>query len=538
MKALPLAAVQLRGDLAFRAMKNHVRLSEPEYRPEALAIADTRDWPGDQRGRALLGLALQAQLTGWESPYYQAVLEDTLRCVEASGYMGAPMADGVADEQQLSGHNWLLRALLEVYTVTESPRVRAAADQLVRALYLPCAPLYRTYPHDAALRYLDGKPSGVLIDEAVDGWKLSTDIGCAFMSLDGLTQYYQLFRDEAVKALLDEMIAAFCRLDPVGSSLQTHATLTAARSLMRHYETTGDAALLDRAAEIWRLYVESGMTENYANFNWFRRPLWTEPCAIVDSYMLSMALFRATGRQGYLEAANRVLYSALLAAQRPNGGFGCDLCVQGEVTALSVRAGTYEASWCCTMRGAEGLAQAAQNALLEADGSVLAANYLSGTFAAGGLRLRVQTDYPAGGEVAIDVLEAAAPTSLGLYIPETVELAAVRLFRDGEAVEPDADGRILRLRIEGPAELRLFLPLQVRELPARLSRGATYWRGPELLGAELVPESVPADLEWAGERAYVYKGLRLFPAASGVLRTREMLERRALKVVFAPDEHE
>ena len=524
------------GEFAWRALKNFTRLTDPEYRPATLEIEDGRDWPGDRRGRALLALTLHKRLTGLVSPFYADTLEDTLRRVEEKGYMGARMENGVADEQQLSGHNWLLRALLEIYRDTESPRVKAAADRLVQTLHLPCTPLYRDYPHDPALRYLDGKPSGVLIEEAVNGWKLSTDIGCAFMSLDGLTQYAEIIGGAAVEALLEEMIEAFFRLDPVGSSLQTHATLTAARSLMRRWETTGEARLLEKAREIWALYVENGMTENYANFNWFKRPLWTEPCAIVDSYMLTTALYRATEEQAYLEAANRILYSALYASQRPNGGFGCDVCVQGEVRTLAVRASTYEASWCCTMRGAEGLYEAARNAVLCAENRVLLTNLVPGEFHAGPLKLRVGTEYPAKGEAVIQVQGAEGATRIGVYVPESVDLAGVRVARDGAPVGTSFEGRICWIETGAPDTLTVSFPLEVKRQPARLSRGATYWRGPELLGVEEDPESAPTDPVWSGERVYTYKGLRLFPAANGVLRDKEKLEKRRLRVVFADED--
>ena len=523
------------GDLLYRALKNLSRLTDPEYRPATLEIEDARDWPGDRRGRALLGLELERRLTGLRSPYFAETLEDTLARIEAHGYMGTPMENGVADEQQLSGHNWLLRALLEIEPGDASGRVRAAAEKLVRSLYLPCAPLYKSYPHDAGLRDLEGKPSGVRLDSAVNGWLLSTDIGCAFMSLDGLSQYYQRFRDVDVKALLDEMVAAFFRLDPVGSQLQTHATLTATRGLMRLWEVTGEARLLARAEEIWRLYVESGMTENYANFNWFARPLWTEPCAVVDSYMLAMSLFRATEKQAYLEAAQRILYSALFASQRSNGGFGCDFCVQGETTALAVRPGTYEASWCCTMRGAEGLYQAARNAVLGKEARVLVTNYLSGQYAGDALALSLRANYPESGEIRIDVERCAEKSALGLYIPENIPTDGVQIRRDGETVRAEREERILWIKLRAPCRLSVILPMEVCRRPARLSRGAIYWRGPELLGVELAPEGVPADPVWSGERAYTYKGLKLFPASGGMLREKALLEKRRLQVVFGDE---
>ena len=53
-------------------------------------------------------------------------------------------------------------------------------------------------------------------------------------------------------------------------------------------------------------------------------------------------------------------------AQRSNGGFGCDECIGSETAGvfLSTLENIYEAFWCCSMRGAEGLANAARLSVL------------------------------------------------------------------------------------------------------------------------------------------------------------------------------
>lgn len=138
------------------------------------------------------------------------------------------------------------------------------------------------------------------------------------------------------------------------------------------------------------------MTANYANYNWFGRPYWTEPCAIVDSYMASMALFRLTQQSEYAVLANRIYYNALLASQRPNGGFGCDLCSGTEQSGRFVQANTdvYEAWWCCSMRGAEGLCSAAANSILMEDGQIWFVHYLPGHFHTEQADIDVKTNYP------------------------------------------------------------------------------------------------------------------------------------------------
>jgi len=96
------------------------------------------------------------------------------------------------------------------------------------------------------------------------------------------------------------------------------------------------------------------MTETYENFNWFQRPEWTEPCAVIDSYQLTLDLWKQTGKAQYLEDAQLIWYNAISYEQRDNGGFGLSNCPGPHDHHLETN--VYEAHWCCTMRGSEGIA--------------------------------------------------------------------------------------------------------------------------------------------------------------------------------------
>jgi len=178
--------------------------------------------------------------------------------------------------------------------------------------------------------------------------------------MDGVIQAYGLFPSPKLKELIDEMVARFLQMDVVAIKAQTHATLTGARALVRYYEITGNKTLLQEAEKRYKIYREVGMTENYENFNWFGRPEWSESCAIIDSYMLAVQFWQHTQNAQYLEDAHQIYYNAICHAQRANGGFGCDNCIGPKDETLKVHA--YEAFWCCTMRGGEGLAKAIQYA--------------------------------------------------------------------------------------------------------------------------------------------------------------------------------
>ncbi len=418
------------GELAERIYLNIARLTAPCYRPEAIYSADQAGWPGDWEGRTLLALVSQWKATGAKPAYVDRIIEDMPNHFNEKGYLGpvyeTDRADGLpetVDEQQLSGHNWLLRGLLEYYLLTGRPEIRTHILDVVTNLYLPLTGCYPSYPLDPALRK-DGGRSGT-ISGASGRWKLSSDVGCAFMCLDALSHVYEVFRLPEVRELADEMIDVFSRIDFLATHMQTHATLSAVRGLLRMAETLGTDSCgkyLKTAENIFDTYVGHGMTENYANYNWFGRPdTWTEPCAVVDSMMVALSLFRLTENEKYAQLANRIWYNALGYAQRPNGGYGTDKCVgpAGDILMPS-GAGISEAYWCCTMRGAEGLLARTENSVLVPDGDEDAGkasvwlpfstdvNYDCRRF-----RISVRSDLPGDGTVNI---RATALTDVNLTV--------------------------------------------------------------------------------------------------------------------------
>ena len=63
------------------------------------------------------------------------------------------------------------------------------------------------------------------------------------------------------------------------------------------------------------------MTENHENYNWFDRfDTWTEPCAIIDSYLLAVQLWEHTMKPEYRDDAELIYYNGICHTQRNNGG--------------------------------------------------------------------------------------------------------------------------------------------------------------------------------------------------------------------------
>lgn len=353
------ADIRIDGELLKRTLRNYDRLETEIYKPEHdfQAGGASEGWPGDKEGRIILGLTLQAQATRREPKYLHDIIVAIPKHLNQAGYLGPVLKDHIL-EQQLSGHGWFLRGLCEYYHWKKIPQVKKYISDIIDHLALPTRGHYKGYPISPESRKQEVGGAAGATQNTVGAWMLSSDIGCAFIFLDGVVQAYSLFPSAELRALIEEMIARFLEIDLVAIKAQAHATLTALRGMLRYYSIAGDAKLLRQVADRYGLYRRVAMTENYENYNWFGRPEWTEACAVIDSFMLAVQLWQHTGSPAYLEDAHHIYYNGICHAQRANGGFGLDNCPGPAEDILTVYAD--EAWWCCTMRGGEGLASAVQ----------------------------------------------------------------------------------------------------------------------------------------------------------------------------------
>ena len=347
-------------ELDERISRSYDRLLGDYYQMPAVFQEYCADWPGDKEGRALLAFVSHYKMTGKRNPCMEALMEALPTYTNEHLYFD-PKQDPVIHEQQLSGHSWYLRGLCEHYEQFGDEFSLTALKSVIEHLFLPTAGRYRTYPVSRDPKHLnEGGVSGHSAT-LLEGWQLSTDVGCAFMAIDGLSHVYKITKDERVKALLDEMIEVYSSIDKVTLRAQTHCTLTAARGMLRMYGVTEDESYLTRAKEIYELYtVGGGMDLTWQNLNWWGRPTtWTEPCAIVDSLMVAGELYAITGEEAYRRMAARIYHNGLATAQRPNGGAGTDSVVYlpyGDFPGVTDQYMTgYEAPFCCSMRLCEGL---------------------------------------------------------------------------------------------------------------------------------------------------------------------------------------
>ena len=276
-------------------------------------------------------------------------LEDN---INEKGYIGKPFDGVTVDEQSITGHHWYVRGLVRYAKNFGSEKAMAIAKRTVENMYLPILQWFEHYPLERSVANKGGIDGHK--EETINGWLLSTDVGCGFMCMDGLADYGEATGDPRVLRYLERLIGIFDGIDFVAYGFQTHCTLSCLRAILHFYEMTGDSRYFDMAKSKFELYLKHGMTLTYENYNWFgRENSWTEPCAVVDSFMLAQAFYHHTGERRYLTLARRIWFNGLQFCHRPDGGSGSNSCVTAENPILFAK--SLQNSFCCNMRYAEGL---------------------------------------------------------------------------------------------------------------------------------------------------------------------------------------
>lgn len=492
MNPISLEQISPGGDLRDRLRASASRLADNLYGPAEVFKPATYDWPGDNEGRTLLGQILTARALGEAPVHTGAILAALPDCLNERGYFGRILPAGVTDEQQLSGNSWYVRALAELYVWRRDPEALRAIERVVRGLLLPARQHFEHYPVDPHLRASDGEAAGKLSERTVQDWYLSTDIGCAFIMLDGAAHAYELLPLPELKETIDAMIRRFLAIDLSGIHAQTHATLSALRGILRYQRIVEDPYLLDEAERIFGLYIREGMTANFANRNWFGRPWWTEPCAVVDAFICATELWSRTSKPEYVDIAHLIYFNALGHGQRANGGFGCDNCAGATERELYALENVYEASWCCTMRGGEGLARAAEYGFWVGGHRVDVPFYHDSvvrlSLPGGEASIRQTTSYPYEGRTVLEVLDApeeGCGIELGLYLPRYAKSGSASVRIDGCRQETaETDGfLVLTATLRPGMRLELQFELELVRVPvaAGFPNATALRHGPLLL---------------------------------------------------------
>lgn len=533
------------------------RLQAADY-DAAPVLRDGADgaWPGDYPGRLVLALSRLASVTHAEPRQLGPLVEELPGRLNRRGYLG-PVHSRAVDEQQLAGHGWLVSGLLAHHRLTGDDRSRTLALDIAHRLFLPAVRRLADYPRRRPGDAAAGGASGSVVGRE-GRWLLSSDTYCVFIALEGLVAAYAATRDREFADAVEAMRHLVDRDDLLAARAQLHATLTAGRCLHAFYELTGSTAALATARRVYELYAVHGRTANHATWNWFgRADSWTEPCAVTDSLILALGLWRTTGERRYLDDAHAIEHNGLGHAQKPHGGFGLDsVAGPGRPWLTCVHP---DAAWCCTMRGAIGLTEARERGYSFLDGStaehggtdVLSVDlYRDGTtllkLPHGKLVLRQRTEYPVGGRTVLEVLDSDVHDHLciSFTLPSWTDPGRVTTVAAGR--DPaELPGRLVTVPAAGD-RYSVDFPVELRGQP-ETGKGAagpvTLRHGPLLLGAEGGRDADPVPLlpsntepVEAARARYRHRDRMLSPVRDAFDRTASVAAAYRAQVVFDPRE--
>ena len=315
-------------------------------------------WPGDFVGRYIL--ALSSLYEGLDDNKDKTEVLNALKDIVSQRnnhvnkhhFFGKEFDDNLINEQQMSGNSWYIRALVAYYNITKDKKILEEIKDIKDNFLLKVAKHYSHYPMKNERD--SGEVSGHISDKPINGFLLSSDIGCAFILLDGFVDVYSLTLDEKLKKSIEEIIKIFESINYINLNCQTHATLTCSRAILRFYKLTNNNHYLDLVMKIFNDYQNYGMTLDYQNINWFNKlDSWTEPCCVIDSFILAHDLYLITKNNKYLKLFGKISTNGIRIFQRDNGGAGCTTIVSNKDSVL--KCFMYEAWFCCSMRLGEGL---------------------------------------------------------------------------------------------------------------------------------------------------------------------------------------
>jgi uncharacterized protein len=418
------------------------------------------------------------------------------------------------NEQQLSGHGWLLSGIAEYYLYTGDERIKQILEGVVNNLVLPTAGEHKNYPIDPSKREESGSYMGTY-QKNIGNWLLSTDVGCNFIFMDGVIKSYEIIGSSELKNIVDEMIQRFLEVDLLEIKAQTHATLTALRSILRYAEVTGNQQLVEEVADRFETYKIEGMTENYENYNWFGRPLWTEPCAVVDSYIIAMNLWRMTGDEKYLEDAQLIYYNGLGFEERYSGAYGSSSCSGAESPFLKLV--THDNHWCCTMRGGVGLVKAAEYSYFTKGDTVFIPSFnnneASFSFGENKMEISQKTNYPFEGGTEIQITNSTVSSEIviAVFVPSWAKNSVLSI--NGNIQEVAQNNQMLYLsssfKTGDIVNINFDMDIHTKE-PVNKNTLTGYFKinyGPLVLGRLIDPQN--------NEELQLEKSAAFVPGASG-----------------------
>ncbi|MBX7254957.1 MAG: glycoside hydrolase family 127 protein [Candidatus Hydrogenedentes bacterium] len=316
---------------------------EPRFTPDfVLADVELRpDYPrrfsnysGDLSGR-VIGAFSEVPLEK-SSPYVDGLVSEALKHQKTDGRFGAeslpfePSAIGSEHMALLWGNGRLLVGFMEYYAHKSDPSVLVASKRLGDFLLAAVAACSN---EEVKNRVLGLGASGMIcFSQLNEGLVMLANTTGDSRYLDACKSIQTWFPAERGKQ-------------------HSHGYLTTLRGLVMQYEASRDSALLETVEKLYESLVTSPELMVYGGVKeFFGDPNYEcdEGCSEADFLRLGLQLWRITGKAGYLNRAEHILYNQFYANQYATGDFGHHFYSAKGITR---KGGHGRAWWCCTMHG-------------------------------------------------------------------------------------------------------------------------------------------------------------------------------------------
>jgi len=417
------------------------------------------EYSGDVSGRMIGALNAAVPLLDRSVPLLDKMLQAIPGCQKADGHFGADQSLATEIDQQrdmpiLWGNGRLLLALAQRCASNPDPALLQTAIRLG--------------DYVISTRQYYGKRENF---EGVGGAMASGFTTCYPSLIDGLVALGEVsgearFLDEA------RYIARLSLLDREFKSHHSHGRLTAYRGMLdldritKTNEFTG--AVVEGCREIRNNYLlpTGGVTEIF-DLAYSR----DEGCSEADWVRVNYLLWLATHDTSYLDTTDSVMRNHLLPAQFESGGFGHGTFKPVKAGDVSINGGRIlalgsEAYWCCSMHGAQVLADVAKWGVL-ADGPDIVITFLAEVETkVGDILVTVRQTAPTSWTLTLD--STGSPTaSLRMRVPGwSTEDGKPVVLIDGQRL-PAADGwATLNCPLSGQKQLKVEFSNKIRVTPA------------------------------------------------------------------------
>lgn len=421
------------GNLERRLALSAERLCGEDYSVKNVYKPETYEWYGDWEGRALLAVTEMNKYFGGISARYNELWNALDEHLNKDGYFG-PVVDGNSiNEQQYAGNGWFLRALCLKYDIEPSEELKQKIKNVVHNLFVKSSKEFLDYPVDLNV----DEQGGIIgqLNVRYKNWKISSDAGCLYISLDGLAEAYRVLKDDSVLSVADLLISLMNGTDRTGKNFQCHAFLSGIRGIIKFGDMLGEKYYLI-AERLFDYYMKENVNAVFEGSGTLGKQTPSEGCAVIDSEMIALRLYLHSSDEKYLALYRKTVENALRVNQRLNGGFGCNYYTGANHPYIQVLPEGKEAFWCCSMRGAEGLADIAENlyAVRGDEIEVVLPAESEASFFNGEVKISQKTSYPFSGETKF-FIEAKRPFKLTVKALENYEADICGKPYNGESIE-------------------------------------------------------------------------------------------------------